>query len=448
MISSQPQTRHRYRDGFEATCQYSEAVFTLGAALQAGLIAWGLFGQNALVLLARAMQVDSRLLTIPARMATAAIAVALIGALFLRPSRIVVGWPMLAFLAFWTAYSIRLFIMFGSDIGLPLEMGRFNYTFIAQMAIGGCFLPALALLSGTCWDHHKRALWASIFLCILAAIAMFNLYGESMIHFERRISSNAMIGDTAAVHPLALGYTGSVMSVLGIYLLFCLKSKVVARGIFAFSLLGVGIALLVGSASRGPVVAVAVSALVLLASLGRRFAVGRLISFAALIGLSAVAIGWYAETTGSTLLSRLFGIANAIEAEEQSAGRIDLYAAAISQILQSPVFGSQSTFQYEGDFGYTHNLILGSLMATGLVGTIPLVVLLVFAVRAAFFVLMKAPEQGWIPMLFMLYLTGGMFSWALYTNVELWLTMASTLSMAAWIRQQERADADAIFENL
>ena len=189
-------------------------------------------------------------------------------------------------------------------------------------------------------------------------------------------------------------------------------------------------------------VALGVVALFLIASLTRVLNLSRLLICATAAVVLVAGLIVYSESTGSSLFKRLFGISSAVESDSQESARLDLYELALDRFYASPVVGTSTTVRKpEGGNTYPHNLIVESLMATGLLGTVPLVLLLGAGIRAAWRILTTHRDFAWIPLLFILYLTGGMFSMAIYSNSGLWLSLAATLSCSTWLRS-EPAQAD------
>ena len=164
------------------------ASYRLGDTLQAVLVGWGLFGQQALVLIATWLHLQTRVLTIPARGFAAFLAILIFGALLLRPGRIALNRPVALFLWFWAAYAMHLFAEAATEIGALVLPTRFTLSFIATMAIGACFLPSLAILVNRSWSSHRKARVLSIGFAGISAFAMVQLYGDHTANFEGRVN--------------------------------------------------------------------------------------------------------------------------------------------------------------------------------------------------------------------------------------------------------------------
>ncbi len=432
-----------HTEPFDPRESVGSANYRLGDFLQCLLVSFGLFGQLALVIAAIGLHISSRTLTVPARAFIVSLALSAILALMFRPNRARLSWHLVAFLVFWGAYGARIALEASTRIDVVTETGRYTSEFIASMALGGCFLPGMAVLINSCWAWHRHTRIIAISLAIISAVAMLYFYGAHLTNFEHRMTAGKAVGEVIAIHPLALGYLGAALSLFAFHNFLYRRSNILGRVAIGIALAGVGVFLLVGSASRGPVIAVGVASLVLIASQARRFELGRLLTLGAVFCISVTSLFIVANKTGSSVFNRLLGTGDEITAEAEGDNRLGLYTAALSKFTESPLVGKSVTVrEADGTDRYPHNIILESLLATGLLGTVPLLYLIGAGLMAGWRILTRFPELGWIPVLFILFLTGSMFSGAIFSNVELWLTMAATLSCDAWLRQNERMEAE------
>lgn len=408
--------------------------YRLGELLLALLIGWGIFGQRSLVLVATWLNLETRGLTLPARALTFGLAIMVFLSLALRPRFANLGRHALLYSIFWMVYSARLLVDGNSTLPDSPETERIPLSYIATMAAGACWLPGFAVLMSTCWGMHRISRLLIMMLSVASGAAMLLMFREQLTAFEHRMAAGQEMGDITALHPLALGYTGAVLIVFALHALIT-HPRTLARRIIGMTVCGtIGIALVVASASRGPLVALVTVLLVLVASQTRRGNMNRMIAMVAGTFVIGAGIVLLTQATGSTLFERLLGTTEDIAAGDGSATRIMLYQQALDAFARGPWFGSASTLD---GLAYPHNLIIESLMATGLVGTASLLALILAGVCSAWRLLVRRPEVSWLPLLYVLFLTGSMFSWSIYSNVSLWLTLAGTLSCAAWMRNTE-----------
>lgn len=433
--------------GNEAPLEHPALVnrsrYRVGDLLQCLLVSFGLFGQQALVLAATGLQLNSRVFTVPARALVVCLALSVFLALLIRPAKASFNWPVFAFIAFWAAYGIRVALEAGTRIDVVSETGRFTTEFIATMAGGACFLPGLAILINSCWGWHRFAWGLSISLAAIAASAMLIFYGGHIANFEHRMSAGQDLGEVSAIHPLALGYLGAILSLFALHSFCSHRLHVIWRIILSVSLGGVGAFLLVGSASRGPMLAVTIAGFVLVGSHARRFDLRRLLMLVFAFVVISIGLVALVNATGSTLFDRLMGLESAVASDSEGAIRLELYENALANAAESPLFGKSITVRAEdGTDMYPHNIILESLVATGMLGTVPLLFLVGAGLGAAWRILTRMPDLGWIPILFIMFLTGAMFSGAIFSNVGMWIALASTLSCDSWMRKNKIVDGE------
>src|SRR5690606_13694819 len=93
----------------------------------------------------------------------------------------------------------------------------------------------------------------------------------------------------------------------------------------------------------------------------------------------------------------------------------------IKQFLQSPLVGDSFLIS-EGEFRgyYPHNLILESLMTTGIIGTFFFFIWLFGTIKKSYLVLRYDLAYGWLPLLFIQYFAFGLTSKSFYTNYLFW----------------------------
>lgn len=414
--------------------------FVLGDILQCFLVGIGLFGQQALVLAATGMNLDSRTLTVPGRALVLGLAITTIVVLLFRPSHFRLSWHLAAFLLFWGTYGARILLEASTRIDVVTETGIYTNQYIAMMAIGGCFLPSLAVLVNSCWSWQRITRIAAIALAVFSSLAMLKFYGSHVANFQNRMSAGTEVGDVVAIHPLALGYQGAALTLFGLHNFILRGGSLWIRSYFSVALTGVGLFLLVGSASRGPLLALMMASIVLLASQASKLDFKQILLIGLAIVIGCIGLVVLVNITGSHLFSRLTATPEAVAGGGESASRIDIYAKALSQISEHPMMGKSLTVRDEAGVDmYPHNLLLDSLISTGLLGTVPLVCLLCAGMFSGWRILARFTSLGWIPLLYFLFLGGSMFSGAIYSNSQLWISLVATLSCDAWTRRVERA---------
>jgi O-antigen ligase len=124
------------------------------------------------------------------------------------------------------------------------------------------------------------------------------------------------------------------------------------------------------------------------------------------------------------LVERMLDIAT----QQSTSERIGLLTRALAQFEESPLLGS-SVFEFENRV-YPHNVFVEALMIGGVVGLVPLVLLLYESGRTALSCLMRASADRWLALLFLQYFIDVMFSGSLYFSAPFWSVTFAMLGLA------------------
>lgn len=399
------------------------ASFWADTAL-AAFMAWALFGHTFLTIMAVLLQRDTRTLTIGSRMAVLGIAAWLILSKVVSGQRREKAFTVgsLAFVGFWIIYLVRMAFQYSPNTYIAGSDETMDYA--VMMSVGVCFIPSLAILLTREWRMQRQVFAFSFTLAAIAATGMVLAYKATLVNFEGRTRSGLYEGEFMTLHSLTLGYHGAYLIILGIFLLVEKIGPIWLQGGVAVPPILLGGLLLVGSASRGPMLALVLVTLVYLIS---KMSVGRIKQTVLVLAggvASVILLAIYIEMTGSVLFRRVFNLAEDIATGQRSAGRLDLYYSSYLQFLRSPIIGDS----FIPDIGrYPHNLILESMMATGVIGTLVLLVLLYHSIKSSWYILKYQPKAAWVALLYLFALSGAMFSWSIYNNFLLWYSMAATI---------------------
>jgi O-antigen ligase len=115
------------------------------------------------------------------------------------------------------------------------------------------------------------------------------------------------------------------------------------------------------------------------------------------------------------------------EDDLSSIQRNQSYAGAFTQFLESPLLGD--SLEERTSLFYPHNLILESLMSVGVIGTVPLLFVLIACFHRATKLIRIRSPHGWIALIFIQQLVASQFSGAIYTSDTLWVCIAVLLSI-------------------
>ena len=369
------------------------------------------YGYRATILLAAALHIPSRALTVPYRIVFLAFTLFIL----LRYRRVVI-WsfsvsPLMQCLGiFWALYGVRLLcdlFLFPADL-------RYRPWEYVSLAFGGTLLPALAFAHQTNWNTYRKAFRPFLVGAFLTTLISAWLFRDILGTSFGRIN----FGSTGiAFGSLNAGYLASSVVVMGTYLIIERRSR--SQIIIGAILCSLAIPSLALGASRGPVLAILVCVAVHLYAQFRRrnFQWSLLLILAAVVSLPILRYSF--DLLGSNLFLRFHNpdIQNLAHANT----RISIWKDALSQFSENPLVGAGlevSNWQL-----YPHNIVIESFLATGLIGGLAFVIFLTGTWLKAIRLLCQpasARSVGWIGLLFIHYSINGMFSQSIYSNVGFW----------------------------
>lgn len=232
-------------------------------------------------------------------------------------------------------------------------------------------------------------------------------------------------GALEALNPISLGNLGVTLAVLCTWRLVTLDPQRLIPRLWLLALLATGLGLAAFAAARGPLVGLCVVMLAMLTCLRGRM------RLRVCLGI-AVAIAFLLVQGGDDLLiQRRFE--EFLQNNDMSTSiRIDLYSASIAAIFEHPLLGISievPSYRY-----YPHNLFLEYFLATGLLAGFLIVVLVSLVLYRGFGLLREQNRHSWVFLLFLLSLTGAMFSGAIYANSAFWITTVLTLTVTRHTR--------------
>lgn len=393
---------------------------------------WALAGVYALVVggyalassLPIMLDVPSRATSVPYRAVVLGLSLVVFWFIGVRQNRLHRGLFWIPLLVFWTMYAIRL-ILDTFVAPVPLRMHPAEYF---AYSIGVCMIPMLALLVRPDAEVLRTALRSSTIIataaCLIALYLNFSaiLRGDLASVHNMRLSSETL-------NPIALGNLGVSVAVLALFLLVRRRGSGRLRMPLLLAVGFIGVATIGLSASRGPVLSLAIL-LPLLVWLGFRGGSPR----TALVLASVLVLGAYA---GAVYIERQlgFGVLSRIESlldvsrDESAQVRVTLYENSWSQFLESPFIGHSLDEQRSGY--HPHNPVLESFMATGFLGGTAFCLVLIGAMAAALRILIRQPQHGWVSLLYIQYLINAMLSGSLYLSADMWGLAAACVAVNA-----------------
>ena len=364
---------------------------------------------------------DNRLVALAFRILLLLGSVALIAAILTNRVRVYRGWVWVPMLVFWLVYLIRL-ILDTKIVVPPLSRGPNEYW---MWAIGGCLLPLVALMArpnkATARNAPEAVLWVTgvAAVLVLAAIAMEIVSGISRVLETGRL-------EISTLNPISAGHLGGTLVLISMYSFFRggqLRNMKWKTSVLLLLILA-GLILVVLSGSRGALGATAICAAVFgISKLHRRG--GAL----AVVGIGLLAVGTYhaaslaEDRLGLLTLSR---IASAMSPgrDTGASDRLELLSDSWDQFLEAPVLGSGLEESNRRD--YPHNVVVESFMATGLVGGVAFLLIIISAAWVAVRAIFTGAPHGWLALICLQYLIGAQVSGSLWGNTVMWSLIGAT----------------------
>ncbi len=330
---------------------------------------------------------------------------------------------------FWIIYLIRLSYY---TTAFPSNL-RLTPALYWVWALGVCLIPMLSISSASGkqidFDRSFRMLFVVGFIAILMAYfsASTEVYRDGRLLDIGRIQLDSL-------NPISLGRLGAVMTALSIWLI--LKKRYfefpnLARGA-AVVAVAIGVYLMINSGSRGPVLAL-LSSLMLLTFAS---SIRRGVAMALIFMLLASAIYISAERFSILNMDALLGRFAAMQQMSDMAAqeRLTSFGGAVAAFRDSPILGFGLEEPRTGF--YPHNLVLEAFMSTGLIGGVIFLWICASGVLVSIRLFKSNNPDGWVGLLFIIYLVQGMFSGALYQSGEFWCSVAILTVAAARAKAQ------------
>ncbi len=364
----------------------------------------------------------SRQVTIPLRII---VSLLLIVYLTFNWYKLRVNLNMLYFSAFSSAYLLRLIIDYFLDSDYYMSIPEVLLFFISF-----CVIPFWGIISKPiARPEIKGIIYALIYSGLLFAVFTIALYGR-FIGAVTRLTENT--AGESVISPLALSYCSSL--IIGVFTFYLLhnKTKIITRIVMISAIVLSVVPFFLG-ASRGSLVALFVSFFVYFLHFKGFYDFFRRFVFGILIACGLIFLDAYLE---SGLVSRLLATSEAVGTNDGSAIRLLIWKNALNQFIENPILGSG--LKVDSWDGYAHNLFIEALQTTGLLGTVPLIMLVCNAWRAGFKIAKTNKQYFWVVALFVQSFSQSMFSGAIYTSSWLWFSLATVLVINRTLIKERR----------
>lgn len=318
---------------------------------------------------------------------------------------------LLPFLVFWFVYVIRLFLdLFVFDVRHVVFDRSFDYfeevAFILIPCLGLCFARGV--------DYEWVLRWSFIFYFIASCLSFFISLNLSPEDVQRDVGR---FEGTQGMNSIGYGHNGTTLSLMATILFFSYKDRFLLRLLYVVAFCA-GLFTIYLAGSRGPLVALIVC-LLLYSMINKGVFRGLMI----ITAITLPFIFFFEQIIeimgqfGSVFIDRVLLALY----EGQTAGRDSIYRDALNDFFGSPIWGSGFVLSTGRSGGtYPHNLLLESLMATGIMGGMFFFIWFFKAVRVSLVFLKTRPLYAWIGLIFLQQVIYGMFSLAIYTHSKFW----------------------------
>jgi len=353
----------------------------------------------------------------------------------------------IVFSGFWIIYLGRLIfdtqvlgISYNNDSNKGLTV---SYIFL--ILIFNILLPFIIVFRYRMYIDSKRLFRYLSFLILLCGLLVF----ISVITSKQYLVDMGMINrfslgadGSATLNPIRISITGTATIFTAIYWLTFIKLKLWQK-LLLLSFVIVGAFNLLIGASRGPVVVLLFGLLALIYFYIRKGfnlkKLGKLL-FWSVLTISSLGLFIAVNIDKYEIFDRIFKTVDQIESGEQEE-RSELYSIAWNMFLKDPILGKQfvtSSGQNHLDRVIPHNIILESLMATGVIGSIFLFVILAIYLKRLFSVYQFSLEVAFIILLTLIFFLQSMVSGGLFLEVEFFTLLFLSLALKSDLIFEEK----------
>ena len=343
--------------------------------------------------------------------------IALISIIFLiRFSRYSYGKkaiPIVVLIIFSLLYIFRIAYDF---IFVDISLSRPEYIFFVFFA-GGCFLPALALAGASnkiqeneIIKFYKGFLWISPFI-LLTILGTENYTFETVSGYTVETERMGL----KSLNPIFAGHFA-----VSIFLVALYSFRLIKLNLFNFialiTLMIISFQVIIGSGSRGPIVAGILALLIIEIGFFKLMFFIFIFLIIIITGILPSIEEIPSALEGIALFERIILTMDTIS---EGDGRIAQYANAILLIIESPFTGG---YLEDPEFRiYPHNIILESIMTIGVLGGLMLIYLFYHSIKKSILLLEKRPEFRILSALLIQHIIAAQFSGSIYTSTTMWV---------------------------
>lgn len=322
------------------------------------------------------------------------------------------------FFLFWILYFFRVL----ENYVFAANLSRQWYEYI-YYALSSCILPFIFYSLGIMEEYKETILRALILSGFFLGLVIVYLYGSVFALGIGRLSMLKYHTGESTLSPLAVSYSGALTLFLSVFQLiknknqnFLIRTYLLTNIVLSFIMLFLG-------ASRGSVVAVLISLLILFYF----FDIKKKIYTIIVTIIVTPILSWGTLKTGSSIFQRTGETFKG----ENIGSRVELNNAGLNIFYDSPVFGKQIELVNVAGFEniWPHNFITEIMMSTGIIGLLLFLSVLLTGLRKSFFMVKLNINYLWIPILLIQGITQYLFSTPFYNAVLLFIPLGIIFSL-------------------
>ena len=335
---------------------------------------------------------------------------------------------MWSLITFWIIYLVRM--VYDLSIVNITTYNNYSPSYFYMFGLGGCFIPAIAVyLVADKIDYtalFKSFYFFSLFPAILLVYSINEEFGINMKLFAIRMVLGRTDEGTSVFNPIIISQVGISLSLISFYLLlFCNFNKLYTL-LFYITLFG-GFLLAVLGASKGPVLNLFILIFLMLLHhfLIKKKNIIYVLKFSIFFILSTLIVFYLY----SKVDFKEFHFVSRIEtgAKRISTGKEErniVWKSALNQFYTNPIAGD--SFLEKTTNQYPHNILVEVLMATGIIGGIFFLSMLICLLKKMYIFMLYKSSMSIIVFFFISNFIYALLSGALFDLPAFWV-LASIL---------------------
>lgn len=276
---------------------------------------------------------------------------------------------LFSFFLFWIFYFLKV-LYTENLISDYRELSRhwFEYIFYAITFVVFPFYTFVVLPVEKYRDYIVNGI---IFAGFVLGIVGMYLYGHLLQSGIGRINLITYQTGESVLNPLNLSYSGSLTIVLCLYKLIIQKDYSKKTKVYLIITMSLSFAMFLLGSSRGSVVSLFLTFPLFLIYSPVKKKIRLLLIFL----LSTPIVYWAIVASGSSIVDRIISTK-----EDKGGGRDSLWFDAINHFIDHPIFGGK----IEVSGIYPHNLIIETLMSTGLIGAFIMFPIIIYGFKRSY----------------------------------------------------------------